>query len=86
MLEKTNKATVISKESDKHKQKLQAEVAKLNTKIKVMTKCVIFHSVLERIWVKGSYLSQWLPQGERGSPKESKSRWIEILHGGSQFT
>ena len=30
------------------------------------------HSVLERIWVKGSYLSQWLPQGERGPPKESK--------------
>ena len=44
------------------------------------------HSVLERIWIKGSYLSQWLPQGERGHPKESKSRWIEILHGGSQFT
>ena len=44
------------------------------------------HSVLERIWVKGSNLSQWLPQGERGPPKESKSRWIEILHGGSQFT
>ena len=37
------------------------------------------HSVLERIWIKGSYLSQWLPQGERGPPKESKSRWIEIL-------
>ena len=31
------------------------------------------HSVLERIWVKGSYPSQWLPQGERGPPKESKS-------------
>ena len=42
-----------------------------------------FHSVLERIWVKGSYLSQWLPQGERSPPKESKSRWIEIFHGGS---
>ena len=42
--------------------------------------------MLERIWIKGSYLSQWLPQGERGPPKESKSRWIEILHGGSQFT
>ena len=41
-------------------------------------------SVLERIWVKGSYLSQWLPQGERGPPKESKSQWIEILHVGSQ--
>ena len=41
------------------------------------------HSVLERIWVKGSYLSQWLPQGERGPPKESKSQCIEILHGGS---
>ena len=32
------------------------------------------HSVLERIWVKGSYLSQWLPQGERRPPKESKSQ------------
>ena len=21
----------------------------------------LFHSVLEQIWVKGSYLSQWLP-------------------------
>ena len=42
------------------------------------------HSVLERIWIKDSYLSQWLPQGERGPPKESKSRWIEILHVGSQ--
>ena len=42
-----------------------------------------FHSVLERIWVKGSYLSQWLPQGERGPPKESKSQWIESLHIGS---
>ena len=42
------------------------------------------HSVLERNWVKGSNLSKWLPQGERGPPKESKSRWIEILHGGAQ--
>ena len=42
------------------------------------------HSVLEWIWIKGSYLSQWLPQGERGPPKESKSQWIEILNGGSQ--
>ena len=41
------------------------------------------HSVLERIWVQGSYPSQWLPQGERGPPKESKSPWIEIFHGGS---
>ena len=45
-----------------------------------------WHSVLERIWIKGSYLSQWLPQSKRGPPKESKSRWIEILHVGSQFT
>ena len=44
------------------------------------------HSVPEWIWIKGSYLSQWPPQGERGPPKESKSQWIEILHGGSQFT
>ena len=43
----------------------------------------LHHSVLEWIWVKGSYLSKWLPQGERGPPKESKSRWIEILHIGS---
>ena len=41
------------------------------------------HSVLEQIWIKCSYLSQWLPQGERRPPKESKSRWIEILHVGS---
>ena len=41
------------------------------------------HSVLERIWVKGSDLSKWLPQGERGPPKESKSQKIEILHVGS---
>ena len=44
---------------------------------------LLCHSVLERICVKGSYLSQWLPQGERGPPKESKSPWIEIFHGGS---
>ena len=25
--------------------------------------------MLERIWIKGSYLSQWLPQGERSSGK-----------------
>ena len=42
-----------------------------------------YHSVLERIWIKGSNLSQWLPQGERRPPKESKSRWIEIFHSGS---
>ena len=47
---------------------------------------LVLHSVLERIWIKGSYLCQILPQGERGPPKESKSWWIEILHGGSQFT
>ena len=41
------------------------------------------HSVPERIWIKGSYLSQWLPQGERWPPRESKSWCIEILHGGS---
>ena len=41
------------------------------------------HSVLEWIWVKGSYLSQWLTQGERGPPKESKLPWIEISHVGS---
>ena len=47
----------------------------------------MYHSVLELIWIKGSYLSQWLPpQGGRGPLKESKSRWIEIFHRGSQFT
>ena len=45
--------------------------------------CMKTHSVLEWIWIKGSYLSQWLPQGERGPLKESKSQWIEIFHGGS---
>mgnify|MGYP007015610308 CR=1 FL=1 len=45
MLEKTNKATVMSKETDKQEQRLQAEVAKLNTKIKVITKCIIFVSI-----------------------------------------
>ena len=53
---------------------------------KFWTHEVPIHSVLKWIWIKGSYLSQWLPQGERGPPKKSKSRWIEILHGGSQFT
>ena len=47
------------------------------------TTWIMVHSVLEWIWIKGSYLSQWLPQGESGPPKESKSRWIEILKGGS---
>ena len=41
------------------------------------------HSVRERIWIEGSDLSQWLPQGERRSPKESKSPWIETFHGES---
>ena len=49
----------------------------------VFVKELAIHSVLEWIWIKGSYLSQWLPQGERGPPKESKSRWIEIFHSGS---
>ena len=46
----------------------------------------LIHSVPEQIWIKGSYPSKWLPHGERGPLKKSKSRWIEILHGGSQFT
>ena len=25
----------------------------------------VAHSVLERIWIKDTYLSQWIPQGER---------------------
>ena len=53
---------------------------------RILSKYTMPHSVPEWIWIKGSYLSQWLPQGERGPPKESKSRWIEILNGGSQFT
>ena len=44
---------------------------------------VATHSVLERIWVKCSDLSQWVSQGARGPPKESKSRWIEIFRGGA---
>ena len=32
----------------------------------------VSHSALQQIWIKGSYLSQWLPQGESGPPKESK--------------
>ena len=28
----------------------------------------MYHSLLEWIWIKDSYLSQWLPQGERGPP------------------
>ena len=51
--------------------------------IEKMKITIVWHSVLEGIWVKGSYLSQWLPQGERGPPKESKSQWIKIFHGGS---
>ena len=31
------------------------------------------HSVPEWIWIKGSYLSQWLPQGERGDPLRSQN-------------
>ena len=34
------------------------------------------HSMLERIWIKGSYLSQWLPQDESRLPKESKSQYV----------
>ena len=30
------------------------------------------HSVLERIWIKGSYQSQWLPQG-KGDPLRSQN-------------
>ena len=32
------------------------------------------HSVLEWIWIKGSYLSQWLPQGER-DPLRSQNHY-----------
>ena len=37
----------------------------------IMGICLSVHSVLERIWIKVSYLSQWLSQGKRGPPKES---------------
>ena len=40
-------------------------IRKLNFLIKEI------HSVLEQIWIKGSHLCRWLPQGERGPPKES---------------
>ena len=55
-----------------------------NSQILLKISVIPIHSVLEQIWIKGSYLSQWLPQGDGGPPKESKSQWIEILHGGSQ--
>ena len=76
--------------SQKHRIKVKKSQKSLNlifVQVK-QTQYVLLteHSVLERIWVKGSNLSQWLPQGERGPPKESKSLWIEILHIGSQFT
>ena len=47
---------------------------------------IALQSVLERIWIKGSYLS-WpylTTTGWKGTSKESKSRWIEILEGWSQ--
>ena len=61
--------------------KMQAKIC-----LKVVLTSLDYHSVPEQIWIKGSYSTKWLLQGERGPPKDSKSRWIEILHGGSQFT
>jgi hypothetical protein len=39
---------------------------------KIFAKKWSSYTVLERIWIKGSYLRQWLPQGER------KPNWVKI--------
>ena len=41
------------------------------------------HSVLEKIWIKGSYLDQRLSQHENLYPIGLKSATIEMPHGGS---
>ena len=43
------------------------------------------HSVLEQIWIKGSYLDQRLSQHESFYPIGLKSARIEIPHGGSHY-
>ena len=43
------------------------------------------HSVLEHIWIKGSYLDQRLPQYESLYSIGLKSARIEILHDGSHY-
>ena len=55
----------------------------LKYNIKVTVYLFAVHSVLEWIWIKGSYPSQWLPNGEREPPKsknhdELKPRWVPI--------
>ena len=46
---------------------------------------VLPHSVLEQIYIKGSYLDQTLSQHESLYPIGLKSARIEILHGGSHY-
>ena len=46
---------------------------------------VLPHSVLEQIYIKGSYLDQILSQHESLYPIGLKSARIEILHGGSHY-
>ena len=43
------------------------------------------HSVLEQIWIQGSYLDQRLSQHKSLYPIGLKSARIEILHGGSHY-
>ena len=43
------------------------------------------HSVLEQIWIKGSYLDQRLPQYESLYPIGLNLARIEIPHGGSHY-
>ena len=43
------------------------------------------HSVLEQIWMKGSYLDQRLPHHESLSPIGLKSVRIDIPHGVSHY-
>ena len=43
------------------------------------------HSVLEQIWIKGSYLDQRLPQHESLYPIGLKSARIEIPHIGFHY-
>ena len=43
------------------------------------------HSVLEQIWIKGSYLDQRLPQHESLYPIGLKLARIEIPHIGSHY-
>ena len=67
-------------------QKPHEQVTKMQTKLilgfSVANK---FHSVLEQIWIKGSYLDQRLLQHESLYPICLKSARIEIPHIGSHY-